>query len=352
MFAGDSHSPPPVFAAGLDYTLAEALFAKLGAPRYRAKQLFHWVYKRGLASFDEMTDFPKTLRECLAGEIVLSSVTEVRRREARDGTVKALLSLHDGCTIEAALMPAARVGGYTVCVSAQVGCPIGCPFCATGRQGFERNLLPAEIVDQVLYFKRYLGERGVITNIVFMGMGEPLANYDNLLKAVGVLNAPLGLGLGARNMTISTAGLVAGIKRLSRESLQVGLAISLHAANDVLRDKLVPLNRQYPLPSLLDAARQYVALSGRRVSFEYCLFDGVNDSLFQARELAHFLGGLNAHVNLIAANDVGALYRMPPREKTLAFEGELRKLGINVTLRRSYGREIEAACGQLKSATQ
>ncbi|MCL2150351.1 MAG: 23S rRNA (adenine(2503)-C(2))-methyltransferase RlmN [Dehalococcoidia bacterium] len=340
---------PRVFATGFAPESLEAFFAGLDAPRYRAGQLLNWLYKRGAASFEEMTDFPKALRGSLAGEIVLSSVTEAKRQEARDGTAKALLRLYDERTIETVLLPS-RKGSYTVCVSVQVGCPVGCPFCATGLQGFERNLLPAEIVDQVLYFKRYLGERGAITNLVFMGMGEPLANYDNLLQALVALNAPWGLGLGARNLTISTAGLVAGINRLAREKLQLGLAISLHASNDVLRSKLVPLNRQYPLAILLEAARRYVALSGRRVSFEYCLFDGVNDSLLQARELAYLLRGLNAHVNLIAASDVGTSYLAPSRERILGFEVELRRLGVNVTLRRSYGREIAAGCGQLKSA--
>ena len=340
----------PLFAADLDPALAEAFFTKLGVPRYRAVQFFNWIYKRGAVSLAEMTDFPKVLREQLAGEITISSVMELNRQEARDGAVKALLRLYDDCTIETALVPTAREDGYTVCVSTQVGCPIGCPFCATGRQGFERNLSPAEIIDQVLYFKRYLGERGTITNLVFMGMGEPLANYDNLLKTATILNAPFGFGLGARNMTISTAGLIPGIEKLAQEKLQLGLAISLHAASDPLRDELVPINRRYPLLSLLQAVRRYVERSKRRVSFEYCLFAGVNDSLPQARELAHLLRGLKAHVNLMVANGDCAPYRPSNREQILAFEGELRRLGLNVTLRRSYGREIEAACGQLKSS--
>jgi 23S rRNA (adenine2503-C2)-methyltransferase len=230
-----------------------------------------------------------------------------------------------------------------------VGCPVSCPFCATGQQGFERNLGTSEIVDQVLFFARYLGEKGQITNVVFMGMGEPLANYDNLLAAVERLNAPWGFGLGARSMTISTAGMVPGIEKLAREKLQVGLAVSLHAANDMLRNRLVPLNNKYPLAKLMAAARRYVELSGRRISFEYCLFEGVNDSLMQARELGHLLKGINAHVNLIAANESCAGYRAPSRPVIMEFETELTRLGINATLRRSYGREINAACGQLKS---
>ena len=220
-------------------------------------------------------------------------------------------------TIESALMPYPRSSGgrrYTVCLSTQVGCPVGCPFCATGQQGFERNLTPGEIIDQVLYFSRHLrdqcgeeedsadGGMGLITNVVFMGMGEPLANYDALLQAIRVLNSPEALGLGARNMVVSTAGLVPQIKRLSQEKLQLGLAVSLHASNNALRDKLVPINKRYPLEQLIPACRQYFEMTGRRLSFEYILFDGINDSLRHARSLAHLLAGLNCHVNLIAAN--------------------------------------------------
>jgi 23S rRNA (adenine2503-C2)-methyltransferase len=339
----------PSFVTDLDIAGAEELMIRLGEPRYRAGQLLGWVYKRGAASFEAMTDFPKVLREKLAGELALTSVVEATRQEARDGTVKALLQLYDGKTIETVLMPSSKEDGFTVCVSSQVGCPVGCPFCATGQQGFERNLSASEIVDQVLYFARYLGERGHITNVVFMGMGEPLANYGNLMEAVEYLNAPWGLGLGARSMTVSTAGIVPGIEKLAREEKQVGLALSLHAANDELRRKLVPFNRKYPLSQLMTAVRKYVQLSGRRVSFEYCLFENVNDSLMQARELAHLIKGLNAHVNLIAANEVCAGYKAPGRAAVLAFEDELKRLGINATLRRSYGREIKGACGQLKS---
>ena len=343
----------PTFAADLDLAAAQSLMAGLGEPRYRAAQLLGWVYKRRASSFEAMTDFPKTLRDSLSLKLRLSSVEEVRRQEARDGAVKALLRLYDGKTIEAALMPSSKEGGYTACLSTQVGCAVCCPFCATGRQGFERNLSAAEMVDQALYHARFLGERGRISNIVFMGMGEPLANYENLLAAIVRLNALWGFGLGARSMTVSTAGLVPGIEKLRGEKIQVGLAISLHAASDELRNRLVPLNRKYPLAILIAACRRYVELSGRRISFEYCLFQGVNDSQVQARELAHLLKGMNAHVNLIAANplEADAGYRPPPRYTVLAFESELKRLGVNATVRRSYGREIKAACGQLKSQT-
>jgi 23S rRNA (adenine2503-C2)-methyltransferase len=244
----------------------------------------------------------------------------------------------------------------TVCVSTQVGCPIGCPFCATGRQGFERNLSPGEIIDQVLFFARYLKDRatteeaGRVTNIVFMGMGEPLANYDALWQAIERLNSPGYFGLGARNMTISTAGLVPQIARLAGEKLQVGLSISLHAAENGLRDRLVPLNRRYPLEMLIPACREYAGISGRRVTFEYALFAGINDSEKQARVLAHLLKGLLCHVNLIPANaNPGSDFIAPAWPVVLAFQKELKRLGVNATVRQSKGQGIEAGCGQLRS---
>jgi 23S rRNA (adenine2503-C2)-methyltransferase len=245
---------------------------------------------------------------------------------------------------------------YTVCVSTQVGCPIGCPFCATGQQGFERNLTSGEIIDQVLYFARWLQDRSNgregerIDNIVFMGMGEPLANYNALRQAIEMLNSPDGFGLSARSMTISTSGLVPGIKRLAGEKLQVGLAISLHAPDDKLRNQLVPINKKYPLAELMPACREYFAKTGRRVSFEYALFDGVNDSLSQAQALADLLQGMNCHVNIISANNTAnQTLRPSPRRNVLAFQQELKNRGITCTLRQSRGQDIDAGCGQLRS---
>ncbi|MFH1002610.1 MAG: 23S rRNA (adenine(2503)-C(2))-methyltransferase RlmN [Chloroflexota bacterium] len=283
--------------------------------------------------------------------------------KGQDGTIKAIFSLSDGRTVEAALMSYPAGNGrarYTVCVSTQVGCVIGCPFCATGQQGFERNLSPGEIIDQVLYFARRLREPDEpaediadgsnITNLVFMGMGEPLANYPALWAAVETLNSPQGFGLGARHITISTAGLVPGIERLGREKLQVGLAISLHAGENRLRNRLVPLNRRYPLEVLLAACREYVARTGRRPSFEYVLFAGINDSLSQARFLADLLRGLNCHVNLIPANrTAGGDFRPSRRQDVLAFQAELERQHIPSTIRQKRGLEIDAGCGQLRS---
>jgi len=249
-------------------------------------------------------------------------------------------------------------------VSTQVGCAIGCPFCASGQQGFERNLTPGEIIDQVLYFARTLRDHdrqagsnskstaSSITNLVFMGMGEPLANYDALWQAIEVLNSPQGFGLGARNMVISTVGLLPQIRRLSQEKLQVGLAVSLHASDNILRDRLVPINRKYPLEQLIPACREYVETTGRRITFEYILFDRINDSLDNACSLARLLRGVKCHVNLIPANRTdNRNYSPPSSDVVLAFEKELRRMGINCTLRRSRGVDVDAGCGQLRSAS-
>jgi 23S rRNA (adenine2503-C2)-methyltransferase len=340
----------PVFATDLDPAAAAALMARLGQPAFRARQLLNWIYRKRAASFSEMTDFPLALREKLAGEMELYGVQPLEIQSSQDGTQKALLELCDGRTIETALMPASKPGLYTVCVSSQVGCAMGCTFCATGDQGFQRNLTPGEIVDQVLFFARRLGDQGVVSNVVFMGMGEPLSNYADTMLAVERLNADWGFGLAARAITISSAGWIPGIEKLSQETLQVGLAVSLHAATDLLRTRLMPLNKKHPLSRLIPACKEYVRLSGRRVSFEYCLLAGVNDSLEQARELAHLVQGMNCHVNLIAVNATdGDKFKPPAREVVLAFENELKRLGITATLRRSLGRDIDAACGQLKS---
>ena len=329
--------------------------ASVSEPAYRAKQLQQWVYKKMAADFDEMTDLPQSLRSKLKEKMCLHSMHQSHVMSGHTNTIKTLFTLGDGKTIESALMyyPAASGSGRnTVCVSTQVGCPIGCPFCATGQQGFERNLTSGEIIDQVLHYGRYLQDtgNGKITNIVFMGMGEPLSNYDSLWQAIGRLNSDDMFGLGARNMVISTSGLIPQINRLSREKLQVGLSISLHAADDVLRGKLVPVNQRYPLKELMTACRNYFDITGRRVSFEYALFNGINDSLSHARSLAHLLYGFNCHVNLIPSNNTNnSIYCAPTQSVITAFKEELERLKINTTLRQSRGQDINAGCGQLRS---
>jgi len=343
----------------------DKIVESLGEPAYRARQLCKWVYHRLASSFEEMTDLPADFRRKLSENLKLHSLKLIQSVTGSDGTLKVLFKLADGNTIESALMYYGGEGEgnrHTVCVSTQVGCAIGCSFCATGQQGFERNLTAGEIIDQVLYFARYLREKENghksfdnykskrISNIVFMGMGEPLANYTNLWQAIEMLNAPEGFGLGARNMVISTAGMVPEIKKLAKEKLQVGLAVSLHASDNELRNKLVPLNRKYPLEKLIPACREYSRLTGRRLSFEYVLLKGVNDSIAQARALAELIKGIKCHVNLIPANRTPDLSCVPPaRRAVLAFENELKRNHINVTLRKSRGQDIEAGCGQLRS---
>ena len=349
----------PTFFTDLTVKEVNELVASLGEPAYRARQLLAWVYQRLAASYDEMTDLPLSFRQKLAEKVSLHTLMPSQEVKAKDGTVKILFNLQDGKTVETALMKFYLTGKkerYTVCLSTQVGCAVGCPFCATGQQGFERNLTPGEIIDQVLYFARRLQEPGNgqaeerLDNIVFMGMGEPFANYNALWQAVEMLNAPEGFGLAARSMTISTAGLLPGIKKLSGEKLQVGLAISLHAPDDKLRDKLVPVNKKFPVAELIAACREYFDRTGRRVSFEYALFDGINDSLQQAQQLADLIQDLNCHVNLISANAVANQKMRPsPRNRVSAFEQELKNRGINCTLRQSRGQDIDAGCGQLRS---
>jgi 23S rRNA (adenine2503-C2)-methyltransferase len=346
----------------LTSTQSSELIVAMGEPAYRAKQLVKWVYQNMVLEYQEMTDLPLALRQKLSDKIKLHSLNPVKLLTGKDGTVKALFSLADGKTIESALMYYdADKGGerHTVCVSTQVGCAVGCPFCATGQQGFERNLTPGEIIDQVLYFAHHLlePENGSgnkqpkhISNVVFMGMGEPLANYANLLQAIRMLNSPEGFGLGARNIVISTAGLVPQIKQLAKEKLQVGLAVSLHASDNALRDKLVPINRKYPLEQLMTACHEYNRSAGRRLSFEYTLFSGINDSVRQAHALAELIQGLKCHVNLIPANvTVDSSFQPPSRKIILAFVEELNRCRVNVTLRELRGQDINAGCGQLRS---
>jgi 23S rRNA (adenine2503-C2)-methyltransferase len=338
------------------------LIQSLGEPDYRTDQILWWAYKKLTTSFEEMTDLSRTLRQKLASVASLSSLTPVDEKTSADGrTKKVLLKLDDGKTIESSFMLYGKAGSSrerrTVCISTQVGCPIGCSFCATGQQGFERNLRPGEIIEQVLYFARSMSKemdtdlaRRPVTNVVFMGMGEPLANYEAVWKSIEMLNSKQGLNLGARQITISTVGLVPQIQSLASESIHVELAISLHAANDELRNRLVPINKKYPLRQLMDACRKYFEKTGRRPTFEYALFRGINDSVGHARELASLLEGLNCHVNLIGGNPTKSKEFMPSSRNTiLAFQGQLTSRGISNTLRMSKGVDIEAGCGQLRS---
>ncbi len=351
----------------LSYPQLKELVCSLGEPAYRADQIAWWVYKKLATSFEEMTDLPQSLRQKLAGVASLTRLTPVDEKISTDAqTRKVLFRLEDSRTIESSLMFYEKTGSSrerrTVCVSTQVGCPVGCPFCATGQQGFERNLRPGEIIEQVLHFMRLVnaeqlkGEtatdpaRRPVTNVVFMGMGEPLANYEAVWQSIVTLNSKHGLGLGARQITVSTVGLVPQIKRLAGESLHVELAISLHAANDALRNKLVPINKKYPLSQLIPACRDYFKKTGRRPTFEYALFQGVNDSANHALELARLLEGMNCQVNLIAGNPTACQEFSPSSMKrVLAFQSELKANGVSSTIRVSKGVDIKAGCGQMRS---
>jgi len=349
----------PVFT-DLSIQQVQSLIQSLGVPAYRAQQLIDWVYRRLAVNFNEMSDIPSALRNSLEQKLPLHSLEKIMENESKDGTVKTLFRLHDSNTVEAALMLYAAGAGRprtTVCLSTQVGCAISCAFCATGQQGFIRNLTPGEMLDQVLYFARHIKEHQPgekrhehITNIVFMGMGEPLANYDAVMQTIDVLTSAQAFGIGSRNITISTAGLVPQILKLAEDKPQIGLAISLHASQNALRDTLVPLNRKYPLEILLPACRQYSEKTGRRISFEYILFAGVNDSIEQAKMLAQLVAGINCHVNLIPANKTTSTsYQPSSRTQILVFENILKSLNIQCTLRISRGQDIDAGCGQLRS---
>jgi 23S rRNA (adenine2503-C2)-methyltransferase len=331
----------------------EALLAEQRQPRYRARQLFAWLHQRAELDPARMSDLPAPLRAWLADSGELGASAEVRRLRSADGlTTKLLLRLADGQLIEAVEMntaPADVAGGRkTVCVSTQAGCALGCVFCVTGQFGFARNLDAGEVVEQVLRCHRQ-GRR--VTNVVFMGMGEPLANYDATVRACRLLTHPAGLNLGARRITLSTAGLAPQIRRLADERLQVGLAVSLHAPNDELRSRLMPVNRRWPIAEVLDAADHYAGATGRRPSYEYTLMAGVNDSDALADELARLLRGRLCHVNLIPLNPTtDAALHAPSAQRALAFERRLRAAGIAATIRVNRGRDIRAACGQLRLA--
>lgn len=335
---------------GMTWAEIEQLAARLGEPSYRARQLYEWIYQKGAASFDEMTNLSKPLRRKLADEIQIMLPRIVATRVSQEGgTVKYLLELADGQRIESVLMrydlDQAR-NRKTVCLSTQVGCAIGCPFCATGQSGFVRNLTAGEIVGQVLAIKR--GEGAGITNIVYMGMGEPLLNYEAFLISVHLLNHPLGLNIGLRRITVSTAGVVPRIIDLAAENMPLTIAVSLHAPNDRLRDELVPLNKKYPLRVLIPACRTYSDQTGRRVTFEYALIGGVNDRPADAAELGRLLRGILANVNVIPVNPTaGSEFKRSVRARE--FIGELEQSGVAAVIREERGSDIEAACGQLRA---
>ncbi len=329
---------------GLNTDELRALLKQEGEPGYRAKQLAEWLYRRGAHTFDEMTNLPETLRAHLQERYRVGRGGFVTSRLSRDGTIKLLLEMCDGARVETVGLP--YHDRTSCCVSTQVGCPIKCAFCATGLSGFTRNLTAGEIVDQVLTIQEAMGQKRV-DHVTFMGMGEPLLNYDATLKAVHLLNTEVGIAM--RNLTVSTVGHVPGIRALAREKLQLTLAVSLHAPTDELRRRLVPTMSKWRVADIIDACRYYVERTGRRVTFEYCLLDGINDGQEHAHQLARVLRGLNCHVNLIPFNTVRAVDFHPPSgERIRDFREILDGRGIQVTQRLQRGSGIDAACGQLR----
>ncbi len=327
----------------------EALAVRLGEPRYRGRQIAHWLYARGAGSVDAMTDLPQTFRARLRAEAALPALALRQIQESPDGAAaKFLVACEDGQTVECVLMRFDD-GRRSACVSTQVGCAMGCAFCATGLGGFARNLSAGEILGQALLIRAHADAR--LSHVVFMGMGEPLANYEATVRAARLIAAPYGLGIGIRRLTISTVGLVPQIRRLAKERLALTLAVSLHAPTDALRERLVPVNHRYPLAELIAACREYAAGTGRRITFEYVLIAGVNDRAAEARALGRLLGRIGCHLNLIPLNPVsGILFERPPVERVRAFAGLVRDAGIPVTVRIERGVEIQAACGQLRLA--
>jgi 23S rRNA (adenine2503-C2)-methyltransferase len=338
------------------HELEESVHA-LGEPAYHATQIAEWLYKKRAASFDEMTDLPRKLRLQLAEQFSFGKIEVVRVLGAQDATRKFLFRLSDEALIESVLIPASpalygmRSDRRTVCVSTQVGCAYGCKFCASGLEGFSRNLRPNEIIDQILAIEREAGDK--IDNIVFMGMGEPLANLDNLMRAIRIINAQWGLSIGARHITVSTSGLAPQIRKLAEESLQIRLAVSLHGASDQVRNQIMPINRRYNIETLLSACDYYALRKKQHLTFEYILIEGVNDSDEQARLLARHARRVKAKVNLIPYNTVRGLpWTRPSQDRQEKFLSILRAHEIAATLRREKGHDIDAACGQLRLQTK
>lgn len=342
---------------GMSMAELENFMAAIGESGFRGRQIHKWIYTKAVNSFYEMSDLSRDLRNRL-DEIAQVSIPRVlKQRVSADGTRKFLMELEDKKRIESVVIPhnQKKDSKYTLCISTQVGCPVGCAFCATGNSGFQRNLKAYEMVGQVLGSERELGKRlksrenGIISNVVYMGMGEPMFNYDEVMKSIYILNDPKGINIGQRHITISTSGDVAGINRLAQENLQVTLAVSLHACSNELRDKLIPLNRKYPLETLRCALEQYQHHTNRRVTFEYLLLHEVNDSLEDAQRLVKLVKPLLANINLIPYNEVEGLgFTKPPGEAVRRFYNFLVEAGVNVTIREEKGADIEAACGQLR----
>lgn len=320
-----------------------AYFKEMGEPAFRAKQVFTWLH-RGVTDFAHMSNLSKPLREKLAATCRITAPTVARKQESKlDGTVKYLWELQDGNCIETVLMQYRH--GNTVCISSQVGCRMGCAFCASTVAGRVRDLTPSEMLDQVLFTQLDSGRE--ISNIVLMGIGEPLDNRDNVLKFLELVNHPDGMNIGMRHISLSTCGVIPGIEFLAQQHLQLTLSVSLHAPDSETRSRIMPVNRKYDVEELFDACHRYFQATGRRISFEYAMIDGVNDHDWQADLIAKKLAGMPGHVNLIPLNDVVESPFKPSR-RVAAFQNRLQSHGVTATVRRSLGGDIDASCGQLR----
>jgi 23S rRNA (adenine2503-C2)-methyltransferase len=334
-----------------------------GSPKYHARGIYNWIYQKGAYEFSRMSNLPAPLREILTREFSILGLKLADLQKSSDGTTKFLFELADKNLVEAVSIPMA--GYSTGCISSQVGCKLGCNFCASGLQGFKRNLTSGEILEEVLYIKNNIQDghpalsdtaspvrasAQPLTHVVFMGTGEPLDNYDHVLGAIRVINSPLAFNIGARRITISTCGIIPGIKRLQEEDLQIELSISLHAAIDKIRSQLMPVNNKYPIAALIKCCQEYIAKTNRQITFEYILIKGVNADLAAAQDLVKLLKDVRlAKVNLIPANSIPELKITPPAKAQVdSFKEYLFNSGLNVTLRRERGQDIAAACGQLR----
>lgn len=323
----------------------ESLLCRLGEPSYRAKQIFKWL-QSGVCSFDEMTDIPKSLREKLKDETYIASCDIIKRYKSNiDGTVKYLFRLYDGEYIESVLMKYEH--GFTICISTQVGCNMGCKFCASGLFGKTRDLTASEMLAQITAAQTDNDIR--ISNVVMMGMGEPLDNFDNCARFLSLVSSENGLNIGLRHISLSTCGVVSGIDKLAELKLPITLSVSLHAPYDSIRDSIMPINRRWNISELMKACKRYQSVTTRRISFEYAMISGVNDSKDCAKELARITKGIMCHINLIPANPVSEnSFTKPDRDKINNFKNLLTSFGLNATVRRTLGADIDASCGQLR----
>ena len=330
-----------------DYNIDDLkeIFVALDEKAYRAEQVFNWIYKENVTNIDDMTNLSLDLREKLNNEFSLHNFNISKKLESKDGTKKYLFDLLDGNAIETVLMEYKH--GFSICVSSQIGCKMGCKFCASTGIPFIRNLTPGEIVEQILAVERDTGIK--ISNIVFMGIGEPLDNYDNIIKAIRIINNPKGLNIGARHISISTSGIVPNIYRLAEENIQCTLSISLHSADNKKRSEMMPVNNAYNIEELIKACKDYINMTNRRISFEYALAKDDNDNLDDAKKLVKLLKGMLCHVNLIPINKIeNGKYSKSTNENIIRFRDFLNDNGIVATIRRELGSDIDAACGQLR----